>query len=71
VVRSLDPEVATDLEESALALAALADVSEHHKDFTDCFEEALTILAWVGTPRALQARIALLRYAAALARTRL
>ena len=71
VMPSLDPGVAGDLENSAGALAALADFSEYHKDFTSCFKEALSILAWVGTPLATQARIALLRYAAALARTRL
>jgi len=71
VLPSLDPEVAGALEESASALAALSDFSEYHTDFTSCFKEALSILAWVGTPRALQARIALRRYAAALARTRL
>jgi hypothetical protein len=71
VMPSLDPGVAGDLENSAGALAALADFSVYHKDFTSCFKEALSILAWVGTPLATQARIALLRYAAALARTRL
>ena len=69
VLPSLDPGVAGDLEVSASALAALSDFSDYHADFTSCFKEALAILAWVATPRATQARIALLRYAAALSRS--